>query len=337
MSNRKKERTSLLLIVFLMFLTAIALSTTTYAWFSANKMVTIDSFDIKVATVGGIDISADGKEWGYILSTADLIEVNSTTYSSAVNQFPEYIEPVSTGGNINANGRLEMFYGTASTENEETTLTATQSTEQAGYGIESNGKFIAFDIFLKTASTKELYLSNISGVEALLENEDDESVGIENAFRIAFVIEGNVADGTNLNTIQSLAGATSNNLYIWEPNYDTHTSSGADNAHATYGITVNETNAPRLPYDGIIDTIVTGDNVLLSTANKNNFPTKFKTVNISSATRKNESNFTSAFTINEGITKVRMYIWIEGQDVDCENDASLGGARFFLQLTTTPA
>ena len=37
-------------------------------------------------------------------------------------------------------------------------------------------------------------------------------------------------------------------------------------------------------------------------------------------------NYPTMFTVHQGINKVRLYIWIEGQDVDCENSASLGSA-----------
>lgn len=39
------------------------------------------------------------------------------------------------------------------------------------------------------------------------------------------------------------------------------------------------------------------------------------------------------FSLKADITKVRMYMWIEGQDVDCEDDASGSNIAFDLQLT----
>ena len=39
------------------------------------------------------------------------------------------------------------------------------------------------------------------------------------------------------------------------------------------------------------------------------------------------------FSLKARITKVRMYMWIEGQDVDCEDDASGSNIAFDLQLT----
>ena len=38
------------------------------------------------------------------------------------------------------------------------------------------------------------------------------------------------------------------------------------------------------------------------------------------------------FTLSAGITKARVYMWIEGQDVDCENTASGTDISFNLQL-----
>ena len=39
------------------------------------------------------------------------------------------------------------------------------------------------------------------------------------------------------------------------------------------------------------------------------------------------------FTLAKGVTKLRIYMWIEGQDVDCENAASGGNVSFNLQLS----
>ena len=38
-------------------------------------------------------------------------------------------------------------------------------------------------------------------------------------------------------------------------------------------------------------------------------------------------------TLAEGITKIRVYMWVEGQDVDCENNASGTDIGFNLQFT----
>lgn len=57
----KKKLDSLLLVLLL---TAVLLIMSTYAWFTANRTVTVGSIDIHVETASGLMISADGKEWG---------------------------------------------------------------------------------------------------------------------------------------------------------------------------------------------------------------------------------------------------------------------------------
>ena len=42
---------------------------------------------------------------------------------------------------------------------------------------------------------------------------------------------------------------------------------------------------------------------------------------------------TELMTLSRGVTKIRIYMWVEGQDVDCENNASGGAIQFNLGLT----
>ena len=52
--NKKRKLGSLLL---LLFLTVVMLATSTYAWFTANKTVTISDINVYVATSSGLQIS----------------------------------------------------------------------------------------------------------------------------------------------------------------------------------------------------------------------------------------------------------------------------------------
>ena len=60
----------------------------------------------------------------------------------------------------------------------------------------------------------------------------------------------------------------------------------------------------------------------------------FKKVDVDFATEKGFTSNKQVFSIQDGITKVRVYMWIEGQDVDCEDNASIGNFTFTLQLTS---
>lgn len=329
------KRFRLLYLLILFLFTTIMFSTSTYAWFTSNRVVTINTINVHVAASGGIEISADGTTWKSIIMPEDITSVHSTTYPTSVNQIPYNLEPVSTGKDIDtSNGFLKMFYGlTDSNELGEYVLTSSRIVEQEGNGTSSDGKFIVFDLFFKVSNDTTLYLANNSKVKYT--NEDGK--GIANATRVAFVNEGTVPNGSDVETIQRLKGGSSLTTYIWEPNYDIHTSSAIANARDVYGITTTEAGANVIGYDGVINEITKEDNITLREANSTSHPSLFKQVNVDYSTQKDFASNREIFTLSSGITKMRIYMWIEGQDVDCENNASYDDIEFNIQLTVNPS
>ena len=313
----KREKRKIAILLLLMFLTAVLLNTSTYAWFSANRRVTIETLNIQVATQGGIDISTDAINWKNTVSLEDLDKAYET-YPTSVNLTRILLEPVSSGGHVDTStGYLKIYHGAPINVPgaEDYYLTTKRTIEEREYVMSGKGDFIVFDIFLKTAGAKELYLSDASGITYTGEN----SVGTENAFRIAFVIEGTGNIDGNIESIQKLTDA------------------GIENALNVYGRTITNINSNRLPYDGVIAEIGREDEILLQEADSNHYPSKFKKMNVNYATRKNSTSYTRVFDLDAGITKVRVYVWLEGQDVDCENKAAVGNVDFSLQLTTDPS
>ena len=328
MEKRKQKRRSLRLTLLLLLLATILLLTSSYAWFTANQTVTIAELQVNVAAQNGLQISADGNKWSARIDKTDLTTA-SGTYSDLVNQFPANFAPVSTAGNVQG-GKMDMFLGSvnanASGKDE---LTATVETEATG----TTGNFIAFDMFLKVEQTTEIELTANSNVKAV-----GDSKGIENAARVAFLVEGTKAAGTDLTTIQQLAGATTDTRYIWEPNYDVHTAAAVTHASSVYGITTSQTGAAQIAYDGIKAKIDTG--ILMDKTNATNNSTYFGPTTITYSTKANfgtdaegAQKTQKIFTLQPGITKVRVYMWIEGQDVDCENTASGSNIAFNIQIS----
>ena len=66
------------------------------------------------------------------------------------------------------------------------------------------------------------------------------------------------------------------------------------------------------------------------------YPSLFEKVNIAYYTKTDFTENVEIFSLNKGITKIRVYMWIEGQDVDCENDASVGNISLNLQFSKNP-
>lgn len=318
-------------LLILLAFTGIMLSTTTYAWFTTNRIVTVGNIDVKVQTEGSLEISADGQDWKALVDYNNIISVHDTSYTTSVNQLPGYIKPVSTIGGLDSNGFMEMFLGIITDDREANyNLTSEKQTDREENGDEGEGAYLAFDIFLRTTDTKDLYLTSDSQVFY-----NGNSTGTENATRVAFIVEGNVPDGTNLGTVQAQFTTNTNNVYIWEPNYDTHTEHGIENARNVYGITTTETGAEALAYDGIKSSFT--EQIRIENATRTLYPNYFGLVEPQIKTIKNNTAYQPLFTLERGITKVRVYMWLEGQDVDCENNASVANLTLALQFSTNPS
>ena len=333
--NKRKNDAKFLYLLVLLFFTAIMLTTTTYAWFTSNRIVTINTINIHVETAGGVEVSADGANWKAIITPEDLTTVHSTTYPRSVNQLPDVMEPVSTGKEIDSStGFMKMYYGvTTNNEDGYYILTSSRINEQEGNGPDNDGKFVSFDLFFKVSNDTQIYMTNNSQVSYL----NDTRKGIAAATRIAFVDEGTAPVGATIAEIQSLRGGTSGSTYIWEPNYDVHTAAAVANARDVYGINTQQSGATRIAYDGVINEIPESAGILLKNAKSSNYPNYFRPVNVDYPTREGFTEYQPVFTLRGGITKMRIYMWIEGQDVDCENNASYDDITFDLQLTINPA
>ena len=318
----KRRMQRLALMVLLLLITGVMLGTSTYAWFTSNKTVNVNDITVNVAAQNGIQISVDGTTWKSIIQTTDITGA-SAKYNAAVNQLPNTMEPVSSALTMDDSGKMEMFYGTIDNNaSGDQILTAVKDTEVNG----TTGKFVAFDLFFKVDSAfDKLYMNGGSGVKA-----DGTDVGIKNASRIAFVMLGNTAAGSDLATIQGLNAGTSAPVHLWEPNYDVHKPTGVTNAKDNYGITTTETGGSLLNYYGVKANIAKENDQLLNSQNT----TYFAQVTPEYTTTQDNTNAFEIFGLSAGITKVRVYMWIEGQDVDCENNASGGNITYNLQITT---
>lgn len=339
--RRKRRSKRLFLLLLLLIMTGVMLTTTSYAWFTANKTVSVSDVQVNVASKNGIQISADGTNWKSIIQLADLRGVNTgtpatDTYPTAVNQIPDIantIEPVSTGLNVDTTGKLEMFYGIVDTSENAAHLgdyiiTTSTAKETEAHG--TAGKYVAFDLFFKVNAVTPIFLAGSgSGVTAA-----GTDTGIRYASRIAFVELGNTTAGDTIANIQALNAGTSAIVYSWEPNYDVHTASGVANARDVYDVTTTLTGGTAVPYSGIIAPIAKADDILLGSATQTLYNTKFKDVDPSYKTVAGYTGFQPIFTLQNGITKMRIYMWVEGQDVDCENSASGGNIIYKLQITT---
>lgn len=333
MSNKKQKKTSLKSSILLLLLMALLLVASSYAWFTANQTVTISQLQVKVEAANGLQISADAQNWKTVLDINDLKEA-AETYDVLVNQLPVptndnqsiSIEPVSTAGNV-VDGKMEMFYGEVTADDSGTYyLSATKQTEATG----TSGKFIAFDLFLKVDELTTVYLT--TGTNVVFDGSDK---GLKNAARIAFVKEATVSAETDPETMRASSSA-SGKADILEPNCDVHTANGVTSARDIYSTTTTLTNAAPLDYYGIINAIPAETITMKQTITENPSVEYFEKVlpKWKIPTAGQQVTFDN---LAAGVTKVRVYMWIEGQDVDCENMASGTNVNFNVQFSKASA
>lgn len=319
--NRKKRR--ILLLILLMFLMIFLLGGSSFAWFSSNKHATIESIDINVATITGLQVSVDAIDWKNEVSKEEIVNAYRT-YAMAENQMPDTLSNVSTAGGITA-GKMDMFYGiTSEQKNGGFTLTTAKQTEINCYGDEECGgkHYIAFDIFLLVTTPATIAITGNSNVIPQAGAIDK---GSQNAARVGFVVEGTVG-GSDTYGAQALRGG----LYslIWEPNYDRHTPTGIANARNVYGINTAASGAARIPYRGVNTAFQTP--VYIDQTDRSSY---FTPVNPKVATVQGFTDNQELMNIPIGITKVRVYMWLEGQDVDMENNVSATKLTYNLELS----
>ena len=328
--SKKKRKNKLSSLILLLLLTAVMLSTATYAWFTANKTVQINSIDVNVATSSGLQISTDATNWKTQIANSDITA--PVAWSSNLNQFPNQLTPTSTAGAVDGtSGHLNMFSGTVGTDGGGNfTLTSAALTEAKT----TTGSFIAFDIFLRTETAGPIYLTTDANVVTKIGSEDK---GLKNASRVAFVQQGNADSTTAPETLQALktgydgTGVKDTDVKIWEPNADVHTTYGVSAANEYYAKTTTVgPGAATLAYDGVQAAIGTG--IKLNEANATANATYFKPVS-TVATIATPVAYSNIFTIKAGVTKIRVYMWVEGQDVDCENNASGSDITFHVVLS----
>ena len=224
MKNKRKKQKKLSSLILLLLLLVVLLGTSTYAWFTSNKNVSVEGIDVQVTTSSGLLISADATNWKTTLKNADLTDA---AWAGVKNQLPAMITNTTTGKTMDTaeTGALDMYDGEVTSVGGVLKLTTTKAAAEANG---TTGNYVAFDVFFKTETAGQIYLTTSANVTKAATSEEK---GLKNASRIAFVKEGNKPADVAVNEIYALNGATENDVVVWEPNYDDHTSYGVTQAN----------------------------------------------------------------------------------------------------------
>ena len=187
---------------------------------------------------------------------------------------------------------------------EDSTVSLVKETDAQG----TEGKYVAFDLFVQATETTEIEILNTSNVTAAeVDGATLSDTGLKRSVRVGFLNKGN--DATNTPATAMALNETVEQT-IWEPNADQHT---------TKAIGLGTANGVIPSYLGAY---AAGSNVAVT--NSSYFENVLGTLVSTNEDQSVGFPDTTILTVQPGITKVRIYIWIEGQDVDCENSVTLG-------------
>lgn len=343
----KKKLDSLLLVLLL---TAVLLIMSTYAWFTANRTVTVGSIDIHVETASGLMISADGKEWGTSVTVDQIKNAYNNGYTMAANQLPVDLAPTSTALKFSTAKPqfLEMFYGEVNQDKESKDyyLTATSQTANEVNGV--NGYYVAFDVFLKSGNPeknlyvapdiKEMKYDQAAGTYSVVQPAEER--GIANAARVAIIRGTTTTDADSQNSVINNTSTAGGKVLMWEPNYNNHTLKSIANAKDLYDKTITADNE-YINYKGINSDISEASKVRIQDTDSDSrftdvtptWASKKGTIDPSLKMPTDLADGGENYGILRGATKYRIYMWIEGQDIDCENNASGSYLQFDLSFS----
>lgn len=310
--------------VFLItFFVGVLLIVATYAWFSASLNVKIKFFDVKVSTETGLFISLDGVNFSdsVEISRDSIISDLTTLYPNHTNQWANSgLWSVSSNGIPNPDwGKFAMFNGSMGQYKDKARkgirfVNTRLITED--YANEWN-QYVAFDIFLKNVSgspkSDNLYISKTTYIDfddTADEETREKMQDIFNTMRLGIVRIGDTGLKSDVNTIQNLQCNGGCMSIIYEPNHLDHNEESIEAAHQ-FGIELQDQT-----YVPTYGTYAEGDFL----DHKSGF--------VNSGVNLDTDHFAlqhtifyddlsdPIFQIPNGITKCRVYLWIEGQDVD---------------------
>lgn len=292
---------------------AVLLTTATYAWMSISSALTVTDLALNVVTDNALEIAVDidGVAGAYqnTLSLAEIfpdgVALKPVTYSA--------VEDAFLAPNYGLDGRID-FMSPVTLEQTQTGVSLSTSSEAAE--TVDGGYMLAFDFWARTGTdnctivlsdpmpvTEELPGGGTYVVGAPVWNADtvsheDGGSGAQYAIRIGFRTYNE--DGT------------SKSFYVYEPNYEGEDTPSIDGT----GIYVSDEQLiTQSPSTWVEQDPVLRDNVdyVLGEIDQTN---------------------NRLFSLDANVEqKVTLYIWLEGQDVDCTNMISAAELAVNIQFS----
>lgn len=300
--------------IAMLIVSAIVLTSSTFAWFSMSKQATVESMDLTVSSPEGIQISANASAWTANLTIDEIFNTDETTtsrydaYEGNANLYPADLVPVSSAFEYanSATGVVDFYKATLND-----TGFANVSLVSQTAGNADNAGLISFDLFFKVAQQTTVYFGTSEFV-------DNSSSDVLTALRVGFTPLGNLAIGSTAAEAQALKAFTRGTGNIVYEVDSMNRSADATSLGQTTG---------RLDTKYLAGTGASGQTTNGILDNSFTHATAAKLV------RDTDAASVKSFTLNAGVTKMRVFLWVEGNDIDCQN--SIAGAAFTAALKFT--
>lgn len=358
----KKNNFNLLLMAT--FFTGVLLIFSSYAWFYASLDVKVDFFKMEVSDEVGLFISLDGINYSNSVNISQdtIIDKLQNTYPNNTNQWASNgLIAVSSNGIKDRNSyNFNMYMGYGGPPRSESESqdgsnyvdiinykpdlgdyfqddedceldedgTCKEKTNYLSTSLINESKpstlnyYIAFDFFLKNVTgspySDNLYLDEGTTVY-YNDDKHDDSDGIINSLRFGFVKIGTTSNRADAKTVQNLSCNNNCQMIIYEPNSTNHSAKSIERIKK-HGVTlVNGEYAPTYA-------VINNGSYLEPAGGLPGSGIALDTKHFALQNTITDVDFdTPIFEIPNGVTKVRAYVWVEGQDVDSLETKSMGG------------
>lgn len=300
------RRRTFISAIAMLIVSAIVLTSSTFAWFSMAKRVEVTDMELNITSPDGVQLSGNTSAFTTMLTMADLkgeTTARWAAYEGNQNNFPELLSPSSS--TLNCANSLPVFF--AGSIDDKGYLNATKVMSDVGSG------YVAFDIFVKVGAAQRVYWNETTVT-------CDDNADIPAAMRVGLINCGTVEAKAEASDILSKvpANAFANRAVMFQPDSYNHTdASGYADGASVPDVYLNNEVSNYAP---------NGNNKNICTHGSLS-ATPLGTM----ATGEAPEN--AYFDAAAGINRIRVYFWMEGNDVDCANDVA--GATLNLNLVLT--
>ena len=287
---KKQIRRAMICTIAMMLMGVVSLTGVTYAWFSKSDEADVNGLTMEV-------VSRDG---GVYVSTMPYTDFG-TSITITPPQDAVY-NPASTAGQLDENGKLKFFNGFLDSPTDRT-LDIEAISDPGNY-------FIMQDVYFDNSTGSTPVRISLAGTEII---PTDEARNTHLAARVAIVTHGSITQ-EQFNNAENYPTTTNNaNVQIFENNAGTHTQQGTNeykkfiNPNASANDTYKYYAVNSIGED--IDRFNDGNPAQL---------TDMSTTGIVKA----DPNSVVIEVPAGSYLRTTLYVWLEGQDPDCQNNIS---------------